>query len=176
MAEEKAAPAPDVKAKTSPLFFIIAAAGTVLVAATAAVLVFAFVIKPRMAAATEEKAPTSPLANAVSVPFDEAYVTLIMESPDIPSSILQYKVTMDVSNQETADLIARFKPRFIALIREAHSYRRRDEMTSDPMLEKSILRQVQQESNKMLQELQPTPKEQNRIIDVYHEKFFIQDM
>ena len=109
------------------------------------------------------------------VSFDESYSTLVMPSPDIPASILQYKISLDCGNMTAKNLVEANKARFTAKIRELHSYKKRAEV-DNPQLEQDILKQVVQESNAILQELTGKPSEKTRVVAAYHEKFFVQDL
>ncbi|HRI86777.1 MAG TPA: hypothetical protein PLJ47_01970 [Candidatus Hydrogenedentes bacterium] len=112
---------------------------------------------------------------SLTITFDEATSTVIMPSPDMPASILVYKVAMDCGNSSARTLVEANKSRFTAKIRELHSYKKREEL-DNPQLEQDILKAVVQESNAILQELLGKPSEKTRVVAAYHEKFFIQDM
>ncbi|MDZ4860696.1 MAG: hypothetical protein SGI88_17095 [Candidatus Hydrogenedentes bacterium] len=164
-----------------------------LVSVVAALAVFYFVFMPKLADAPEgeegeeheveaeaedgghgggghgEEATTS-----LAVSFEESFATLIMPSPDMPASVLLYKVTIDCGNSNAKGLIEAHMPRFVAKIRELHSYRKREEV-DNPQLEQDILKSIVQESNAILQELLGKPSEKTRVVAAYHEKFFIQD-
>ena len=196
MAEPKAEQQASAKAKTN-LMPIIIGLSSVLVAVIIAVVVFNFVLRPRLADPTipvEPKHESEIPATAVTVPFDEAFTTVIMPSPDIPASTLLYKVSLECSNAAAAAKVKANVPRFPAIIRKFHSYRSRQEL-DDPLVEQSIAKQIQQEANKILKEL-PAPSasgggghgeaeapeiseeelKESRISAVFHEKFFVQDM
>jgi flagellar basal body-associated protein FliL len=110
-----------------------------------------------------------------SVEFDEATVTCIMQSPDMPASILMYQVVLDCANSNAATIIEANKTKFAAKIRELHSYKKRVELDNE-QLEQDILKAVVQECNAMLQEILGKPSEKTRIKEAYHVKFFIQDL
>ena len=145
-----------------------------LTAAIMGVLVWFFVVKPRLTAEVEP--PPSPAMLQVAVPFDETTVTLIMPDREkMLASLLIYKITLDCSNQYTADLVGKYQPRFVDLIRKSHSYKTRAEM-DDPLVEESIRRQILQSGNALIQEIEGKEVPENRIVAVYHEKFVVQDM
>jgi flagellar basal body-associated protein FliL len=148
-------------------------AGLVLTAGIMGVVVWHFVVKPRLTAEVEP--PPPPATLQVAVPFDETAVTLIMPQPEMLASLLSYKLTIDCSNQETADLVIKYKPRFVDLIRKSHSYKTRAEM-DDPLVEESIRRQIMQSGNALIEEIEGKENPDNRIVAVYHEKFVVQDM
>ncbi|MBX7257142.1 MAG: flagellar basal body-associated FliL family protein [Candidatus Hydrogenedentes bacterium] len=188
------------KSSLTPILIgVVAVLGAVVVA----VVVFNFVLRPRLtdtpkpAEAEEEKHESKIPATAVTVPFDEAFTTVIMPSPDMPASTLLYKVSLECSNQAAAEKVKANMARFTAIIRKMHSYKSRQEL-DDPFVEQSIEKQIQQEANRILKELPvpaPTgggeggghgggesaaPAEsdggEERITAVFHEKFFVQDM
>lgn len=193
--EQKAAKG---KSSLTPILIgVVAVLGAVVVA----IVVFNFVLRPRLtdapASAKVEKHESTIPATAVTVPFDEAFTTVIMPSPDMPASTLLYKVSLECSNQAAADKVKANMARFTAIIRKMHSYKSRQEL-DDPLVEQSIEKQIQQEANRILKEL-PTPSAaaggeggghggggaapaghgdggEERITAVFHEKFFVQDM
>lgn len=112
---------------------------------------------------------------SLKISFDEGLATVVMPSADVPSSILQYKVTLVCGNMAARNLVEANKERLTAKIRELHSYKKREELTN-PQTEKDIEKQILQDCNAILQELLGKPSEKTRIVEVYHEKFFIQDM
>ncbi|MBM3290157.1 MAG: hypothetical protein FJY92_08410 [Candidatus Hydrogenedentes bacterium] len=114
-------------------------------------------------------------APKLTVEFDDTTVHCVMASPDMPASILLYKVGLDCTNSNATGLIEENKSRFVAKIRELHSYKKRTELDNQ-QLEKDILKAVVQECNALLQEIMGKPSEKTRVKDAYHVKFFIQDM
>jgi len=170
--EEAAAPA-ETKGKRSILRMAGTALGVVLVFAIAGLLVWRFVIQPRLNADPNQQ--TAPInLNTVPVPFEEAFTTVIMPSENMLASTLLYKVTLECSNQTTADIVGKYKSRFVAMIRKLHSYKTRAEL-DDPLVEESIRKQILQEANALITDLQGGDDPANRIVAVYHEKFYIQD-
>lgn len=174
MAEQKQAEAPqEAPAKKGSLVRTLGiVAGVVLTFAILAVVIWRVVLQPRLTA--EEEPPPPPAMTQVAVPFDEAYVNLIMPDSQMLASTLLYKITLDCSNQETADLVGKYKPRFVDLFRKLHSYKTRAEM-DDPLVEESIRRQILQDSNALIKEILGVEETENRIVAVYHEKFYVQD-
>ncbi len=149
------------------------ALGVILTFAIIGLVVFRFVIQPRLETDPNKQAATAN-QNTVIVPFEEAFTTVIMPSENMLASTLLYKVSIECSNQETADLVTGHMPRFVAMIRKLHSYKTRAEL-DDPLVEESIRKQILQEGNALLDELQGGENPKNRIVAVYHEKFYIQD-
>jgi len=193
--KEEAKPSAKGKSSLTP---IIIGAVAVLGAVIVAVVVFNFVLRPRLTDAKPpepEKKESDIPATAVTVPFDEAFTTVLMPSPDMPASTLLYKVSLECSNAAAAAKVKANMARFTSIIRKFHSYKSRQEL-DDPLVEQSIAKQIQQEANKVLKEL-PMPAaaggegghgesggaeisekdiEEARISAVFHEKFFVQDM
>lgn len=171
--QEAVTPTEETGGKRSIFRMLGVALGVVLTFAIIGLVVFRFVIQPRLEPDTAEHAATVN-KNAVMVPFDEAFTTVIMPSENMLASTLLYKVSLECSNQETADLVTSHMPQFVALIRKLHSYKTRAEL-DDPLVEESIRKQILQEGNALLDELQGGENPENRIVAVYHEKFYIQD-
>ncbi|MCC6152267.1 MAG: hypothetical protein IT367_00815 [Candidatus Hydrogenedentes bacterium] len=114
-------------------------------------------------------------APKLDITFDELTSTVVMPSPDIPSSILVYQVVLYCANANAASLIEANKPRFAAKIRELHSYKKRAEFDT-PQLESDIETAMVQECNAILQEILGKPSEKTRIKGADHLKFFVQDL
>ena len=114
-------------------------------------------------------------APKLDITFDELTSTVIMPSPDIPSSILVYQVVLYCGNSNAASLVEANKPRFAAKIRELHSYKKRAEFDT-PQLEADIETAMVQECNAVLQEILGKPSEKTRIKGADHLKFFVQDL
>ncbi|NUM53939.1 MAG: hypothetical protein HUU46_09875 [Candidatus Hydrogenedentes bacterium] len=176
---------------------IMIAVGSSLISVIGALAVFYFAFMPKLAppasgeegeeeeVAAEEEAGGGgggahgggggEAAPKLTVEFDETTVTCVMQSPDIPASILMFQIALDCANSSAASLIEANKARFAAKIRELHSYKKRAEL-DNPQLEQDILKAVVQESNALLQEITGKPSEKTRVKDAYHIKFFIQDL
>lgn len=114
-------------------------------------------------------------APKLDITFDESTATVVMPSPDIPSSILVYQVVFYCANSSAASLVEANKPRFAAKIRELHSYKKRAEFDT-PQLESDIETAMVQECNAILQEILGKPSEKTRIKGADHLKFFVQDL
>jgi flagellar basal body-associated protein FliL len=170
-AEESAAQT-EPRAKRSIVRMLGIGLGIVLIFAIAGLLVFRFVVQPRLN--TDPNVQPRVILNTIPVPFEETFTTVIMPSENMLASTLLYKVSMECSDQATADLIAKYRPRFVAMIRKLHSYKTRAEL-DDPLVEESIRKQILQEANALIAEIQGGENPKNRIVAVYHEKFYIQD-
>ncbi len=114
-------------------------------------------------------------APKLDITFDESTSTVVMPSPDIPSSILVYQVVLYCANASAATLVESNKSRFAAKIRELHSYKKRAEFDT-PQLESDIETAMVQECNAIVQELLGKPSEKTRIKSADHLKFFVQDL
>lgn len=147
----------------------------VLMAAIAAMLVFIFVVRPRLMAPEENVDPHIIPADIINVQFEEAFASLIMSDPNIPSSTLLYQVSVSCSNTVASELVSAHEDRFIDRIRELHHARTREEI-DDPMVVEGIKKQMVQELNKILRQVQATNDESVRIIDVHYRKFFASDL
>ncbi len=171
--EEGAAPEEGAKGKRSIVRVLGVVLGIIMIFAIAGLLVFRFVVQPRLNADPAQQTATQSL-NTIPFSFEEAYVTVIMPSENMLASTLLYKVTFECSDQETANLVIKYQPRFVAMLRKLHSYKTRSEL-DDPLVEESIRKQILQEANSLITELTGAEDPEKRIVAVYHEKFYIQD-
>ena len=170
---EEAAPQPEAAGKRSIVRTLLVWLGVVLVCVIGGLLVFRFVVQPRLNANPDQQTSTAN-QDTIPVSFEETFTTVIMPSDTMLASTLLYKISIECSDQETADLVAKFKPRFVAMIRKLHSYKTRAEL-DDPLVEESIRKQILQEANALLAEIRGGEDPKSRIVAVYHEKFYIQD-
>ena len=166
--------------KGSKLFsFVILPLAMILIAATAALLAWQFVIKPRMEVKPAGQPPNADMIPpmAVTVPFEDAHTTVVMSDPEFPASTLLYKVALVCNNQATADIVQNRNnlPRFVNMLRKVHSYKSRDEL-SDPMIEANLQRQIVQQANQILERLQEAPDPEVKVIEALHLAFFVQDL
>jgi flagellar basal body-associated protein FliL len=171
--QEEAIQPEGTKGKRSIIRVLGVVLGIIMTFAIIGLLVFRLVVQPRLSEDPAQPKATVNL-NTVSVPFDDAYVTVIMPSENMLASTLQYNVTFDCSNQETADLVNKYRPRIVAMLRKLHSYKTRAEL-DDPLVEESIRKQILQETNALLTEIVGGEDPEIRIVAVYHGKFYIQD-
>jgi flagellar basal body-associated protein FliL len=171
--QEEAIQPEGTKGKRSIIRVLGVVLGIIMTFAIIGLLVFRLVVQPRLSEDPAQPKATMNL-NTVPFPFEEAYVTVIMPSENMLASTLLYKVTFDCSNQETANLVTKYQPRFVAMLRKLHSYKTRAEL-DDPLVEESIRKQILQESNALIVEILGGEDPEKRIVAVYHEKFYIQD-
>jgi len=171
--QEEAIQPEGTKGKRSIIRVLGVVLGIVMTFAIIGLLVFRLVVQPRLTEDPAQPAATVNL-NTVPFPFEDAYVTVIMPSENMLASTLLYEVTFDCSNQETFNLVTKYKSRFVAMLRKLHSYKTRAEL-DDPLVEESIRKQILQESNALIMEILGGEDPEMRIEAVYHEKFYIQD-
>jgi hypothetical protein len=107
--------------------------------------------------------------------FEETYASLLMSDPNMPSSTLLYQVSISCSNLIAKELVVLHEDRFIDKIGELHRGRTREEV-NDAMVVEGIKKQMIQELNKILRQLQAVTDESVRIIDVHYRKFFVSDL
>ncbi len=150
--------------------------GVALVSAIAALLAYKMWLAPRLVdaqvqpSAVDDKIPE--LAQAVE--FDESIVDVIDPNRNGPASLLLFRVSFLCSNPEAAELVTRDKAYFKEMIDDLHRYKNRAAL-DDPLCKESIKRQALRKANERLQKLQMQPKEDVKVIDVYHTKFFVAD-
>lgn len=174
MADPEEAIQPEgTKGKRSIIRVLGVVLGIIMTFAIIGLLVFRLVVQPRLSEDLVQPAATMNL-NTVPFPFEDAYVTVIMPSENMLASTLLYKVTFDCSNQETFNLVTKYKPRFLAMLRKLHSYKTRAEL-DDPLVEESIRKQILQEANALIMEILGAEDPEKRIVAIYHEKFYIVD-
>lgn len=147
--------------------------GVAMAAIIVVLLLYRFVIQPRLSSEARE-VPEVP-SSSVPVPFERASTSVVMP-PDsnMPASLLQYRVTLLVSNQRTADIIKANESWFTDMLRELHSGHPRDKV-DDPMLLKSIQKQALLKSNEILNTIQGGENPNNRVLKVFHDEFFVYD-
>jgi flagellar basal body-associated protein FliL len=179
MAEEQQPEAAEAPKSGSLMKFILPAI-IVVVAIIGAMLLFQLFVKPRLASSgngSEEAAPPPSIPlEGVTVDFEE-FTTNAKLDPDEEgaAALFIYHVALECSNQDVADLIGARKPRFRDIIGRVHEFRTRDEL-NDPLLKKSIKKQVLQEVNQALTELLGEDAgPENRVTAVFYDKWFIYD-
>jgi len=172
------------KSKKSLLVPILFAAALIL-PAMLGLIVFRLVILPRVAAneavtaeaapALEETTEYTPEMQILELPEDQATVT--PPNFDAASPLLMYKVALTCANAQTVSVIETYKPMFIALVAKLHRNRTRAEL-ADPFVQETILKQVREEANALLQKLvgKNNNKVPIRVIEAVYVKFTIVDM
>lgn len=167
------------KKKAMPAFLrkAVSIGSAVLGAAIVALLLYNFVLAPRLAAEPAEAAEIPQPADyvtSVTVPFEQANVSAQKPVDDMPASLLLYKVAFVVSNELTAQLVENNKAWFLDMLRELHSGHPREKL-DDPMLRRSIQKQAVIRANELLTEIQGRRIPDNRVLKVFHEEFFVYD-
>jgi hypothetical protein len=149
----------------------------VLGAAIVALLLYNFVLAPRLsdepAEAAEPRQPAD-YVQSVTVQFEQANVSAQKPVDDMPASLLLYKVAFVVSNEYTAALVDNNRAWFLDMLRELHSGHPREKL-DDPMLRRSIQKQAVIRANELLTEIQGRRDPENRVLKVFHEEFFVYD-
>jgi len=180
MSEEE--PAVPVPRKTSLVSILIWLGVAAMVAAVAAVLLYVFVLKAMFAEGDDGAQPVaSDTGNklnpeTVTVDFDESVASVKMpEDSQLPASLLSFAVSLECSNQMTADLVQKHMARFTDMINKQHEFRNRAEL-DDPRVKAAIQETILMEANTILKQLQPGPIDPNiQITDVFHRRFLVSD-
>ena len=176
MAEEKDGASARKGGAGALIRWLILLVGAVVAAALLALLLYMFVLKGMLSG---EKPPAEPEPSipvtATPVKFEQAIVSARKPaSPAAPAALLLYTVTLLCSTPETAALVETHKSMFIDMLRELHSGHPREDL-DDPMLRKNIQRQAVIKGNELLTRITGQENEQMRILEAYHDGFFIQD-
>lgn len=158
---------------------LIVLAVVLLVAAGGGVATYWFVLAPMLSEdggevveAAEREIPLHP----VYVAFEDRFVNVIMDDPDVPASTLVYGVTFECNNQLTADLINAHLPRFVDMINKLHSSLTRDELDDTLLITESIQRQALQKANDILRKIQgEAGSPEIRVTAVSHQMFAVED-
>lgn len=170
-----------VPRKSSFLSILIWVGVVGLVAAIAAVLLYAFVLKPMLSETNEaQRAAEEPgdklNPNTITVDFEESVASVKMpEDSQLPAALLSFAVSLECNNQLTADLVQRHKARFTDMISMQHEFRTRAEL-DDPRVKVAIQKTILMEANTILKQLQPGPIDPSiQITDVFHRRFLVTD-
>jgi flagellar basal body-associated protein FliL len=155
--------------------------GVILVAAIGGLATYLFVLAPMLkdpnthaeARAHEEGDQAIPHD---AVPVDLASVVVnVVRDGNSPAAILQFGVTLECNNEETAKLVEAHKARFIDIINKLHDSRTRSELDDTLLIKESIQRQALQKTNELLKKLQEKSKDEIKITAVLHHTFVVQD-
>lgn len=112
---------------------------------------------------------------AVAIPIGQMEKTLVMPADHLgPASLLIVMLTLEANNQATADLVEKYKPRFLDMIGTVHEGLTREQI-DDPMIKESVRKQIELESNAMLRQMQPVASPDIRITGVFYDKWFAYD-
>jgi len=173
MADEEQTPQATGGSKMQP---IIVGGVVVVIAAIAALLLFNYWIRPLLADTEEETetAPPETIVGAVPYTFEDGYVSVVMQDPDLPASMLAYRVGFLCANQETYDMVDAYKALFIQMLKDLHSYKRREEL-NDEYVEEGIRAEALVKANELLKQLKGDSEVDLRVLRVMHEHFCIQD-
>lgn len=150
--------------------------GVTLFGATLSLVVWKFVLQPRLAdsdAPMEIAGPEIP-PEPFMVPFEPALATVVMPSDDYLASTLMYAVELECSDQIAMELVMKHKARFIDMIRKLHQGRTRDEL-NDPMTDDNIQKQIVQESNAILSAILGESAESSRVTNAFHTQWYVKD-
>lgn len=174
MAEEQKAPAAAPQnAPSSGKNTLILVAGAGVFAVILALGVYKFVLAPKLTA--EPATPPEVPPEAVVFTFDQAHTTAIMPpGTTAPASLVMYKVSFLCSNAATAEIIKQHQSWFADMLRTLHSGKERAQL-DDPMLSESIRKQALIKANEILKTLLGEKAEQNKVLKVFHDEFYVYD-
>lgn len=156
---------------------IVLIAGVVLVAGIAGLSTYLFLLRPMLTSLPEDgQAQSEELmpVGAFEIEFPQTPVNVMREG-DAPAATLLYGVTLECTTQETVDLIAAHKGRFVDMFHKLHASRTRDDLDDVLLITDSIQKQLLQKCNDLLKRLQVEPDESIRITSVLHHTFVVQD-
>ncbi len=171
--EQQAAPA-----KSSMMRMGIIAGIVILVPAILALALFNFVFRPYLAgdeAAAQPKRPAqeSHPASAVAYEFPEAQATVVAQDFDTAAPLLIYQVALICDGPRTLGVIEQRNTWFNAMVGKLHRNRTRAEL-NDPYVQETILRQVRDEANSLLEKF--APRGDHHVIEAMYLKFAIFDL
>jgi flagellar basal body-associated protein FliL len=158
MAEDQNAEASTGKKSSSLIKYGILLTIAILLPATVGLLMFNFLIKPRLAPPPETAAPADDLpafpADMQTAVFDEMRVSVQTEDPDLMAPLLLIKVALSCKDSATLAVVEGKKEYFAAEILAIHQGRTRAEL-NDPLVSNSILEQIKMQANNLLKRLMP---------------------
>ncbi len=178
-------PAPEAaKQGSSPLLFAIIAGIVVMVMAIAGLLVYQFVLAPRLGADDMEADGTGSSGvldtgddtippNVATMTFPDMTVSVIPGDPNQPAPILMFQVALAVEDAATLPVIENNMSWFTSAISDLHQFKTREEL-NDPIVKQSLLRQARQEANNLLRQL--TGSEEHRVVRVMHTQYTVMDL
>lgn len=178
MADEEQVDAQPTQQSAAWIWKAIIVVVVILVPAVAGLVTFKMVVEPMVVVEEPVEPEEEPLdkipLTAQTVPFEETFATVIMPDPNIPASLLLFRVSLECANPETAALVTAHQARFSNMLTQLHSFRTREEL-NDPLVKESIQKQALQKANDILRRLQEQPNPDMRITGVFHDRFAIQD-
>jgi flagellar basal body-associated protein FliL len=162
---------------------LIMMAGVVLVAAIGGLATYLFVLAPVLKdpAAEHGEAHAEEHGEEDHVPHHAEMIELptvvvnVIREGDGPAPYLQFGVTLECSDHATAQLVERYKARFVDIINKLHDSRTRKELDDTLLIKESIQRQAMQKTNELLKKLQEKPSDDVKITAVLHHTFVVQD-
>lgn len=182
MADKKEKPA-ETPAKGGGMGRLLMMAGVILVAAIGGLATYLFVLAPVLKdphaehgeAHAEEHGEEEHIPHhAVNVQLPTVVVNVMREG-DGPAPLLQFGVTLEVSNHATELTVEQYKARFVDIINKLHDSRTRKELDDTLLIKESIQRQALQKCNELLKKIQDKPNDENKITAVLHHTFVVQD-
>lgn len=183
MAEKKETKAPEPQKGGGGMGRLLMMAGVVLVAAIGGLATYLFILAPVLKepeaahgdAHAEEHGDEDHIPHhAVNVELPTVVVN-VMRDGDGPAPLLQFGVTLEVSNHETELMVEQYKGRFVDIINKLHDSKTRKELDDTLMIKESIQRQALQKCNELLKKVQEKPSDENKITAVLHHTFVVQD-
>lgn len=151
------------------------AAGVLVVAIVAAVLVWLMVLNPMLNKKEGPEPDPGIPETAQWYSFEESTVHVVMPpGSNLPASYLLYQVDLLVSDAETAAVIEGNLAWFEDEIRKLHSHLSRESL-DEPMLEESIQAQILQRCNEVLKSIMGDKMGEHRVLEVKHRKFSVVD-
>jgi flagellar basal body-associated protein FliL len=173
MADEKKAdaeaPKPSTLSKLIPIVIV------VLVSAVLALVLFNFVLRPRLGTqeAAEEIPSDSIPPETMIYEMAEAQATVIADSPDQAAPLLIYQLALVCKDQMTYTLVETRKAFFSARLTELFRNRTRSEL-NDPYVQESIRKQAAQKANAEIRKFSPGGTEE--VLEVLYLKYTIFDL
>jgi len=173
MAEEQKANAPAPAAGGSGKKTMTMIGGAAIAAIVLALGLYKFVLAPKLTA--EPQTPPEVPPGSVIYTFDQAHTTAIMPpGTTSPASLVMYKVSFLCSNAATAEIVKQHKAWFADMLRTLHSGKERAQL-DDPLLSESIRKQALVKANEILKSILGKQAEQNKILKVFHDEFYVYD-
>ncbi len=166
------------KGKSSVARLAIIGGIAVIAPAVLALALFNFVFRPLLADDASTPKPQQPVqeglpATAIAYEFPEAQATVAAQDFESGAPLLIYQVALICDSPDTQLLLEQRNTWFNAMIGKLHRNRTRAEL-GDPYIQDTILRQIRDEANNLLEQF--APKGKNRIIEAMYIKFAIFDL
>lgn len=154
-----------------PMGMIIKGAIMVVLPMVLGLVVFLFIIKPRLPEGAEPE-PVDLVTDIIPAgeflhTFPSERVHLLVDDPDMGGVMMMYDVGLAVDSEATSVLIGEQSLRFTGMIADLHKNRTQDEM-NDALVQKSIEKQILQGTNDLLRRLSPDADPPMRAVQVFH--------